>query len=141
MQVAANLSVVATAIQLAVAPVFLLTGIGALLTVMVHRLARVIDRFRTLKESKGNVYPYKNEEMDILLVRSAWVHWAIRLITMSALLVASVIAALFFGSELKIDPSRVVSVLFIAAMLTLIISLLCFLREIYLSKGAIHKED
>ena len=42
---------IAHAIQLAIAPVFLLTGIAALLGVMANRLARVIDRGRALEES------------------------------------------------------------------------------------------
>ena len=41
---------VAHAIELAVAPVFLLTGIGAILAVMTNRLGRVIDRARVLEE-------------------------------------------------------------------------------------------
>ena len=41
---------VAPAIELAVAPVFLLTGIGAILAVMTNRLGRVIDRARVLAE-------------------------------------------------------------------------------------------
>jgi len=139
MQVAANLSVIASAIQLAVAPVFLLTGIGAMLGVMAARLARVVDRFRALNESKGPHTASQEKEMDTLLRRSTWVHWAITLSTISALLVCTVIAALFIGSEIRVDPSRVVSLLFIVAMLTLISSLLCFLREISLSTGIIER--
>ena len=42
---------IAHAIQLAVAPVFLLTGIAALLAVMTNRLARVIDRARSIEQT------------------------------------------------------------------------------------------
>ncbi len=139
MQVAANLSVVASAIQLAVAPVFLLTGIGAMLSVMATRLARVVDRFRALNESSEPRTAEQEKEMNTLLRRSGWVHWAITLSTVSALLVCTVIAALFIGSEIRVDPSRVVSLLFIVAMLTLISGLLCFLREISLSTGIIQR--
>jgi hypothetical protein len=52
-----------------------------------------------------------------------------------------VIAALFIGSELHLDSSRVVSLLFITAMLALISGLLCFLREIHLSTGTIEKPE
>ena len=141
MQVAANLSVIASAIQLAVAPVFLLTGIGALLSVMAARLARVVDRFRALNESIVNRTPAQEKEMDTLLRRSSWVHWAITLSSISALLVCTVIAALFIGSEIRVDPSRAVSLLFIVAMLALICGLLCFLREISLSTGIIERTE
>lgn len=75
----------------------------------------------------------------ILCYNARWVHWAISLSTISELLICIVVAALFVGSELKSDPSRVISMLFIAAMLTLILGLLCFLREIFLSTDTIKK--
>ncbi len=139
MQISANVSTIAGAIQLAVAPVFLLSGIGALLAVMANRLSRVVDRFRVLSETENMLHFEKDREMDVLLQRSRWVHWAISLSAISELLICIVVAALFIGSELKSDPSRVISLLFIAAMLTLIIGLLCFLREIFLSTDTIKK--
>lgn len=141
MQEAVTISNVANAIQLAVAPVFLLTGIGAILAVMAARLARVVDRFRALGKVSDENQAKKDKEMKLLLRRALWVHWAISLSTISALFVCIVIAALFIGSELDLDPSRVVSLLFITAMLALISGLLCFLREIYLSTGIIGKQE
>jgi hypothetical protein len=141
MQEAATINNVVNAIQLSVAPVFLLTGIGAILTVMAHRLARIVDRFRALVSSGGESQAKKIKEMEVLLHRSRWVHWAIYLSTTAALLVCMVIAALFIGSELHLDSSRVVSLLFITAMLALISGLLCFLREIHLSTGTIEKPE
>ena len=139
MHAAINISTVANAIQLSVAPVFLLTGIGAILAVMANRLARVVDRYRSLCDSNDENPARKNKEMETLLLRATWVHWAISLCAISALLICIVVAALFIGSEMALDPSRVVSLLFIVAMLSLIIGLLCFLREIHLSTGAIER--
>ena len=141
MQDPVNISTVANAIQLAIAPAFLLTGIGATLAVMAHRLARVVDRFRVLRYSAEGLQPRGLAEMHMLLRRSRWVNWAISLSTLSALFVCIVIAALFTGSELQMDPSRVVAMLFIVAMLALIAGLLCFLREIHLSATTIQKQD
>ncbi len=141
MQDAATIHNVVNAIQLSVAPVFLLTGIGAILAVMANRLARIVDRFRALISSDGKPQAKEIKEMGVLLRRSRWVHWAISLSTISALLVCIVIAALFIGSELRLDSSRVVSLLFITAMLALICGLLCFLREIHLSTGTIEKSE
>jgi hypothetical protein len=141
MQEPMTISTVANAIQLSVAPVFLLTGIGALLAVMANRLARIVDRFRIISLSGNQVHTKNAEEMDTLLRRSRWVHWGISLSTIAALLVCVVIAALFIGSELGLDSSRVVSLLFISAMLALIIGLLCFLREIHLSTGTIERPE
>lgn len=135
-----TISTVASAIQLSVAPAFLLTGIGAILSVMANRLARVVDRFRVLRMREDR-QPREIEEMNMLLRRSRWVHWAISLSTMSALFVCIVIAALFTGTELQVYPSRLVAILFIVAMLALIAGLLCFLREIHLSTNTIQWQD
>lgn len=136
----ASIPSVAYAIQLVVAPAFLLTGIGAILGVMANRLARVVDRFRALNHmSERNESELR--EMTTLLRRSRWVHWAISLSTLAALLVCIVIAALFVGTEITRDLSRAVSLLFVGAMTVLIAGLLCFLREIALSTGTIEKPE
>ena len=129
---AENLTNVAHVIQLAVAPVFLLTGIGAILSVLTGRLGRLVDRFRVLTETV-ELPTNQARELTILTVRARWVHWSITLCTASALFVAIVIGALFVGAVANIDPSRIVSILFIVAMTSLIIGLGCFLREISLS--------
>ncbi len=131
--VAENLSTVSHVIQMAVAPVFLLTGIGAILSVLTGRLGRLVDRFRALSESAEPLPSIQARELSILTVRARWVHWAITLCTASALFVAIVIGALFMGAVANIDPSRIVSILFIVAMTSLIIGLGCFLCEISLS--------
>ena len=128
-----NLTTVAHVIQLAVAPVFLLTGIGAILSVLTGRLGRLVDRFRALSESNEVLLPKYARELNILSLRARWVHWAITLCTASALFIAIVIGALFMGAVVDINPSRIVSILFIVAMTSLIIGLGCFLREISLS--------
>ena len=131
--VAENLTNVAHVIQLAVAPVFLLTGIGAILSVLTGRLGRLVDRYRVLTETEIALPKSKSNELAILSVRAEWVHWAITLCTASALFVSLVIGALFMGAVVNINPSRIVSLLFIVAMTSLVIGLGCFLREIFLS--------
>jgi hypothetical protein len=133
---------VAHVIQLAVAPVFLLTGVGAILTVLVNRLARVVDRFRTLEKllpaAGDDARSSAEAEMATLEIRARMVHWAIGLCTSSALFVCIVIATLFVGSITGVKTPGIIAVLFIAAMLALVVGLLCFLREIALAKGSIH---
>ena len=135
MQNASDVTAVAHVIQLAVAPVFLLTGIGAILSVITNRLARIVDRSRVLSNSTDQKQSAQKDEMAMLVRRARWVNWAVSLCTMSALFICIVIAALFVGSEIGLDPSRTVSLLFISAMLTLISGLLCFLREVFLATG------
>ena len=135
MQNAADITTVAHVIQLAVAPVFLLTGIGAILAVITNRIARIVDRSRVLGNLADQTQPAVKNEIAMLARRARWVHWSVSLCTMSALFICIVIAALFLGSETGTDPSRVVSLFFISAMLALIFGLLCFLREIFLATG------
>lgn len=130
---AENLTTVANVIQLAVAPVFLLMAIGALLGVLTGRLGRLVDRFRALTEQANPPSARQTRELSLITVRAKWVHWAITLCTAAAFFVAVLIAALFMTSIININPSRVVSLLFITAMTSLIIGLGCFLREISLS--------
>ena len=137
MLTAANVASVASVIQLAVAPVFLLTGIGAILSVLTSRLARVVDRFRVLSELSGQEQAAYKQEMTMLSRRARWVHRAVSLCTLSALLICIVVAALFVGSEVSMDPARAITLLFISAMLCLILGLLCFLREIFLATSSI----
>ena len=147
---AAGISTVAHVIQLAVAPVFLLTGVGAILAVLINRLARVVDRFRVLEtilnvagaaETSPHLAPQtatNRSEMQILARRARLIHWAISLCTICALFVCVVIATLFVGSVLGVDLSGAIALLFIAAMFALITGLLSFLREIALATGSIH---
>jgi hypothetical protein len=136
-QATANVPIVAHVIQQAVAPVFLLTGVGAILSVLINRLARVIDRYRKLTDAGEEEQAAHKTEIHTLSRRARLIHWAISFCTICALFVCIVIAALFVGSETGLDPRGAISLLFIAAMLSLISGLLCFLREIALATGSI----
>jgi hypothetical protein len=127
----------AHAIQLAVAPVFLLTGIGAILAVMTNRLGRVIDRARVLEqrleEASAESLSTLRADLTLLSRRAKLNGRAITLCTTTALLVCSVISTLFLSAFLRFDASIPVALLFIAAMMCFFLGLLCFLREIYLA--------
>ena len=128
---------VASAIQLAVAPAFLLTGIGATLTVMTNRLARIIDRFRVLNEIHSKVSNDDLIELKLLRLRAKWTHWAIALTTSSALLTCIVIALIFIGTEIQFNFDQFIAFLFIVAMSALILGLISFTREVTLSKNVV----
>lgn len=137
MENAVNIVSVAHVIQEAVAPVFLLTGVGAILGALLGRLARIIDRFRALDAVAEEERAAHAAEMETLARRAKWIHWAITLCTMSALFICIVVASLFIGSELDKDPSGMIAAFFIAAMVALTGGLLCFLREISLATGSL----
>ncbi len=125
---------IAHVIQLAVAPVFLLTGVGALLSVLTSRLARVIDRARVLEERLGVAGAAERQaseaELGTLFQRAGHINRAIGLSVTCALLVCALIVALFGGTFLETDVSALIGLVFIVAMLALIGALVSFLYEI-----------
>lgn len=136
-----TVSTVAQNIQLAIAPVFLLAGIGSILNVMAHRLGRVVDRARLLE---AEIAGYDTDrrvragtELAVLGRRMAAAHWAIGLCTASALFVCLVVASLFIGELLPMRPAGVVAILFVVAMALLIAGLLVFLVELQIAMRSV----
>jgi hypothetical protein len=140
METVSSISTVSHVIQLAVAPVFLLSGVGAILAVLINRLGRIVDRYRLLERSSPNAgeETLAQIEMEILARRARLIHWAISLCTVGALFICIVVATLFIGSMLHVSVSQLIALMFVGAMLALIAGLLSFLREISLSTGNIH---
>jgi hypothetical protein len=124
-------------IQLAVAPVFLLSGVGAMLAVLTNRLARIIDRGRQLEAGLPGATqaatPGMRAELAVLSRRARLINWAISLCTVCALLICGVIVSLFLGPFLQLDLSALVAWVFIAAMIALCSALVSFLREIFVA--------
>lgn len=129
------------AIQLALAPVFLLTGIAALLGVMTGRLARIIDRGRQLTETTGAPSPELDariaREFESLDRRRHLASSAITACTFSALLICTVIAILFLEALFGFDLRWLIGVLFTIGTLMLIVGLAIFLREVHLATTTI----
>lgn len=121
------------AIRDAVAPVFLLTGVGSLLSVLVNRLGRSIDRARVLHAMSDEQRAKCVGEFEIIVRRTAWIRRSIGLITLAALSVCTSIASLFIEVEMGLNVPDLVAGTFFAAMFFLILGLLCFLREIALA--------
>ena len=133
---------IAGAIQLALGPVFLLTGIAGMLNVMSGRLSRIIDRGRSLNE-KPEVIAAHNEssiknELNMLERRRHITSIAITMCTVSALLVCLVIVSLFLEVMFNIPMEWLIGALFILATLSLVIGLGYFLREVHLSSTAVY---
>lgn len=132
-----NLGDVPHAIQLALAPVFLLTGIAGVLNVMAGRLARIIDRGRMLTENPASAALGTVEsvrvELQSLDLRRHLASTAITACTLSALLVCVVIAALFVEVLLQVELKWLVGSLFTGSTVALIVSLAYFLREVHIA--------
>ena len=137
-----GLSTVAATIQAAIAPVFLLAGIGAILNVLAGRLSRIIDRTRALEalhpRSTGPEHDRHVWELRILDRRISLINAALVLCVGSAVLVCLVVALLFVARLVHLAIGTAVAVAFIVAMAMLMGGLLCFLYEVRVSLRAIH---
>ena len=125
-------------IQLSIAPVFLLTGVGTNMLVLTNRLARIIDRSRALEERGESVdiqipEERREQEMEILFRRAQKINRAITLSTTCALLICVVVAALFLGDALNLRLGTLIATLFVLAMVALTGSFMYLLREILLA--------
>jgi len=153
-----HLLTISHAIQLAVAPVFLLTGVAHILNVLITRLGRVIDRSRVIQARVQDFIDLTQEElseyqdtnailarrqqrqqeedlseMDALKHRLRLVYLAIFFAVLAALLICIVVATGFIGALSQIDTSRWLAGLFIASMVAMIICLGLLIREVFVA--------
>ncbi len=130
-----DVTTIAHVIQLAIAPVFLLTGIGSLLSVMATRLARIIDRSRVVESKWNSMNEHERAEAGPefanLSRRAGYTSWAINFGALSALLVCALIAALFLDALLGSNLRWVVGALFVLAMMALSVGIVFLLREVH----------
>ena len=124
-------------IQLAVAPVFLLAGVGAILNVMANRLSRIIDRARALELKLANVEGDARADLLQRLAnlsrRARLISHAIALCVVTAVLVCGVIITLFSGEFFAFEATVPAALLFIAALLSFLLALIWLLREVFLA--------
>ena len=146
-----NIGDITHVIQLAVAPVFLLTAIGTLLGVLTNRLGRAVDRSRVLERviadlTNSGANPPQREEIHAELLRLAQrirlVYTAIVLAVLAALFICLLIAVAFIDAFIAANLAKVLGALFVMAMAAMVGCLLVFLREIFLAvnsaRSAIH---
>jgi len=127
-------------IQLAVAPVFLLTAIGTILSALNNRLGRIVDRRRVLEERLRKGAPEGEQpatddvhELELLARRISLIYHAIVMAIVCALLICLLVASAFVGVFVTVDIARLIGTLFILAMFALIGSLWMLLREVFLA--------
>lgn len=128
----------AEVIQLVVAPVFLLVAIGSLLGVVTGRLGRVVDRAREL-ESRLLQGVEKREhgaytaELRTLDRRIRYNSWSINFLSMAALIVALLVAALFVSYLWAKAIPVAIALLFITAIVGVMLGIIFFIAEVYLA--------
>ena len=131
-------------LQAAVSPVILISGVGLLILSMTNRFGRVLDRSRALGEALGSAPAQERlrlkSQLEILVRRARLLRSAISLATLSVLVAAILVIALFLTAFLHVEIVALSVVLFIACLASLIGSLLAFLLDINLSLGALELE-
>ena len=132
---APDFATVSHGIQLAIAPVFLLTAVSGMIAAVAGRLGRIIDRARfleTLLEAvdvdtgkAGRMYA----ELRQLRQRGRLVNGCIALLTLCSMLIGVTIILLFLGETAELRSLKIASVCFLGGVLTFLLALLCFLAE------------
>ena len=125
------------AIQMSVAPVFLLAGIGALMNVFSGRLSRIVDTVKASQNGTGK--PMDERTKSIYRQRMKLTIRGIGLLVMTSLLIAAVVAVMFLSVVFQLNLAAVVVPIFIVAMLLLMLASTSFLREVRLASVLINK--
>lgn len=142
MEFSPAVTTIAQTIQLSLAPVFLLAGIGAVLNVIAQRLARVVDRARALEQLHPRTSGPEHErhvwELRLLDRRISVINSALFLCVASAVAVCSLVAMLFVAELGRLHIGTLVAVTFILAMMLLVAGLIMFIVEVRMSLRATH---
>ncbi|HEY4212048.1 MAG TPA: DUF2721 domain-containing protein [Steroidobacteraceae bacterium] len=127
-------------IQSAVAPVFLLSGVGTTLGVLTNRLARIVDRARSLEDRienrPGSVHNL-HHELEVLARRSRYINTAIAMCAIAATLVALVVITLFANAFFNAGFAGLIAILFVLAMVFLTTAFVAFLLEVRIATAAL----
>jgi len=133
-----NLSNVSHGIQLAVAPVFVLTAVSAMIGTVAGRLGRIIDRARVV-EDRIEAAPAADpmtaayKELAGLRVRGRLANLCIALLTFCAILIGLTIMVLFLGETTELQIFRVATLFFLSGIVCFLLALLSFLTETVLA--------
>ena len=139
-----NINDITHVIQLAIAPVFLLTAVGSIIGVLANRLSRVVDRIRVLEErTQAGVADEADRvrrELRVLERRLRLIYASVASAVFSALFVGLLIVIAFADAYVRVDLSKFVGGLFVLAMIAFIVALVVFLREIFLAVTSTHRQ-
>lgn len=131
---------IAQTIQLSLSPVFMLAGIAGVLNLIASRLARVVDRARTLEalhpRTSGPEHRRHVWELRLLDRRMAVINTSLFLCVASAVLICCVVALLFVAELGHLHIGTVVAIIFIVAMALLVAGLMAFIVEVRMSLSA-----
>jgi hypothetical protein len=136
-----SVNTVAEIVRLALAPVFLLSGIGAFLNVLASRLSRIVDRSRDIEPrllaSRGMEHDRWIADLKVLDRRMSLINWATGLSVTSAVLTCLVVVLLFAANLSRTHMGNAIALLFMASMLTIGAGFAVFLLETTVAARAV----
>jgi hypothetical protein len=131
-------------IQLAITPVILITGLGSLLLTMTNRMARIVDRTRSLAGQVRSAGPddriHAEQQLRIMFRRSRFIRLAVTLNTMSIFCAGLLVVLIFVGAIWRLEVAPGIVSLFFASVSLLIAALIAFLRDNFMSLSALRLE-
>lgn len=130
-------------LQLAIGPVILISGVGLLLLTLTNRFGRLLDRARLLNRDRTETPEHDTaagEQIAILHRRASILRLSITLGAITVLLVAVLILALFIAALFELEAGWLIAGLFCVSQVSLIGSMLAFIRDMNLALAAVRLE-
>ena len=131
-------------IQLAITPVILISGVGALMLTLTNRMGRIVDRTRNLalqvQQADAGSKAHLETQLDILWRRAQLIRMAVTFAGLTMLVACGLVIVIFINAVLDRDLAVLLMLFFMASILLLIAALVAFLRDIYVSLHALKLE-
>jgi hypothetical protein len=131
-------------LQVAIAPVILISGVGLLLLSLTNRFGRAVDRTRQIhhemRAAAAADRPRLANQVEVIYRRARLIQLSIIMGALSALSAAMLILALFFTALMKWESAVAISLFFICCLVSLVVSLITFIMDIRLSLHALKLE-
>ncbi len=139
-----NSSALLPVIQLAITPVILISGVGALMLTLTNRMGRIVDRTRGLAEKVrtggGVERAHYDNQLGILWRRAKLIRIAVTLAGLSMLCSCVLVMAIFADASMARDFGTPLIVIFLGSVLCLGAALIAFLRDVWMSLWALRLE-
>ena len=131
-------------IQLAITPVILISGVGALMLTLTNRMGRIVDRTRTIagqvRGAPETERPHFESQLEIMWRRAKLIRRAVMFAGVSMLLSCVLVMVIFIDASLHREFGAELVVIFVASIGCLILALVAFLRDIVVSLHALRLE-
>lgn len=132
-------------IQLAITPVILMSGIGAVLLSMTQRMGRIVDRTRSLaglvrQEKDAGEREHLVSQLTIMFRRAKLLRFAMTMATTSVFVSGLLVVVIFVSALTRLELSAFILVLFVVSVSFLLLGLATFIRDVFLSLAALRRE-